>query len=71
MDIVERLRTNQCKENAGCNPPLCVCGTMDDAAEEIERLRKALKNIAIGEYISGPQAEVYKQMARAALKESK
>lgn len=53
--LVERLRTNQCADNMGCNPlaPYCQCAFMDDAADRIEglsaeneRLRQALTQIA-------------------------
>lgn len=38
--LVERLRTNQCADNMGCNPlaPYCQCAFMDDAADRIEAL---------------------------------
>ena len=46
-DILERLRTNKCAENAGCGVmPACACADMEDAADEIERLRAALDRIA-------------------------
>lgn len=39
-DIVERLKTNRCAENAGCGVMRsCACADMDDAADEITRLR--------------------------------
>lgn len=40
--LVERLRTNQCADNMGCNPlaPYCQCAFMDDAADRIEALSK-------------------------------
>ena len=48
MDIVEQLRKYQCPENKGCNPVVeyCQCALMDSSAEEIERLREALKSIS-------------------------
>lgn len=41
MDIVERLRANQCKERqGGCGSmTVCLCADADDAADEIQRLR--------------------------------
>jgi CRISPR/Cas system CMR-associated protein Cmr1 (group 7 of RAMP superfamily) len=41
IDIVERLRKNQCPTNSGCNPLVeyCQCNIMDDSADEIEKLR--------------------------------
>ena len=39
-DIVERLKTNRCAENAGCGVMRsCACADMDDTADEITRLR--------------------------------
>jgi len=48
MDIVEQLRKYQCPENKGCNPVVdyCQCALMDSGADEIERLREALKIIS-------------------------
>lgn len=47
MDIVDRLRANNCPENMGCGvTPKCACADMTDAAYEIERLRAALESIA-------------------------
>lgn len=48
MNIVEQLRRHQCPENKGCNPVVdyCQCALMDSGADEIERLREALKEIA-------------------------
>ena len=52
--LVERLQTNQCADNMGCNPlaPYCQCAFMDDAADRIEalsadneRLRDALREV--------------------------
>ena len=48
MDIVESLRKYQCPTNKGCNPLVeyCQSNIMDDSADEIERLREALRKIA-------------------------
>ena len=47
MNIVEQLRRHQCPENKGCNPVVdyCQCALMDSGADEIERLREALRAI--------------------------
>lgn len=41
-DLVVRLREGACADNVGCSPRICACASMDDAADEIERLRSAL-----------------------------
>ncbi len=39
-DIVMRMKEAACLPNTGCmSPRMCVCDVMEDAAEEIERLR--------------------------------
>ena len=75
MDIVESLRTNQCGENAGCNPPLCVCGMMDDAADEIERLREERNQLrdalfSAFYHFSNSRYQASHDVLRSALKES-
>ena len=47
MAIIEQLRKYQCPENKGCNPVVeyCQCALMDSGADEIERLRGALRTI--------------------------
>ena len=43
-DIVTALREAVCLPNTGCmSIRMCVCDVMQDAADEIERLNKALK----------------------------
>ena len=43
-DIVERMKDAICPANTGCmSVKTCVCDIMEDAADEIERLNKALK----------------------------
>jgi hypothetical protein len=42
-DILKSWRTMVCPENAGCAPQQCVCDALNDAADEIERLTKALR----------------------------
>jgi hypothetical protein len=43
-DIVERMKDAICPANTGCmSVKTCVCDIMGDAADEIERLNKALK----------------------------
>jgi hypothetical protein len=43
--LVERLREAQCPDNMGCNPlaKYCQCVPMDEAAERIEALCRAIK----------------------------
>ena len=50
--LVERLREAQCPDNMGCNPlaKYCQCVPMDEAAERIEALCRAIE-----------QHEAYKQ----------
>ena len=48
MDIVEVARDpkNLCQVQ-GCNTaPICLCGLIEDMADEIERLREALRKIS-------------------------
>ena len=46
MDILDRLKENRCPENSGCNVlPSCACGDMEDAAEEIARLRAEVERL--------------------------
>ena len=77
MDIVERLR----KLADGERPYGSLLDVMDEAADEIEflrkerdRLREALKEIATEEYIDpkmiAEEALWYSKAARAALKEN-
>lgn len=42
-NITKTMRQSQCKENAGCSPPACLCGLLDDAADRIEELEAALR----------------------------
>jgi hypothetical protein len=43
-DIVTKLREAACPPNTGCmSVKICVCDIMGDAADEIERLNRALK----------------------------
>jgi hypothetical protein len=64
MDIVERLRT--------CDsvPDADVIILMNEAADEIERLREALKYIAYPECVPNEAAKMWEMVkhARAALK---
>lgn len=74
VDIVERLRKNQCPINNPCNPLVeyCQCNIMDDSADEIERLREALHTIGYGPPHEGEPLDLLNQfvdLARAALKE--
>ena len=57
MDIVEQLRKYQCPENTGCNPVVeyCQCALMDSSADEIERLREALRNLLSVQPIRGDE----------------
>jgi hypothetical protein len=44
-DLVQRLREAQCPDNMGCNPlaKYCQCVPMDEAAERIEALCRAIE----------------------------
>lgn len=66
MNIAEQLRRHQCPENKGCNPVVdyCQCALMDSGADEIERLREALKRIA--DYEGGPVDLIWLGMAEIA-----
>lgn len=61
-ELIERLRDD------GYAAEPSVFETMNKAADEIERLRTALEEIATGEGTYGWQAHEYKQIARGALK---
>jgi hypothetical protein len=42
-DIRKMLEDGRCKPNHGCNvATLCMCAALEDAADEIERLREQL-----------------------------
>jgi hypothetical protein len=43
IDIVERIRQNQCPDIMNCNVnPYCSCADLEDAATTIEQLRAEL-----------------------------
>jgi len=46
-DLIGALRSEQCEPNTGCRPQSCVCGLMDDAADEIERLQSQAQSTAL------------------------
>ena len=65
-DIVERLRTHKVsRHHGGCAD--CYAMTMDDAAVDIERLRAALQDIAIGVGESVLSQDAMRARARDAL----
>ena len=61
-DIVERLRDLVCSDTDAWR----LCG---EAADEIERLREALRKIAKSQLSDSEQAYLFKMLARAALGE--
>ena len=47
-DIVMKLKAAACPPNTGCmSMTVCVCDAMEDAADEIERLRKTVMDLCI------------------------
>ena len=45
-DFRKELEDGGCRENHGCNAAsVCLCGIIEDAADEIDRLRAALIDI--------------------------
>ena len=47
VDLRQRFEVGRCKDNHGCNAAtLCMCGLVEDALDEIERLRAVLQTIA-------------------------
>lgn len=46
-DIVDRLRQGSCDPNTGCLPKTCGCAAMDEAADEIDRLRGTVMNLCV------------------------
>lgn len=48
-DIVERMKATACPPNAGCmSAKTCVCDVMEDAVDEIERLRGIVHQLEEG-----------------------
>jgi hypothetical protein len=47
-DIVERIKDAACPANTGCmSITHCVCDIMQDAADEIERLREEVRRLRV------------------------
>lgn len=71
-DIVEK---HSCKPNQGCGTATtCMCGLAEDMADEIERLREALREIAEGDRPDNDKqfcVGYWGATARAALEEGK
>jgi hypothetical protein len=66
-DIVEK---HSCKPNQGCGTATtCMCGLAEDMAEEIERLREALREISTRNFPEGTATLELRKIARAALGE--
>lgn len=42
-DLLAALRADYCR--AGCNPTSCLCALCESAADEIERLRAAMREL--------------------------
>ena len=66
-DLVERLR-DWASNSTGCNPANAPCA---EAADEIERLREALREIAGARPRCCEISDAMQYIARAALKEEK
>lgn len=69
-DYKKMIAEHSCKPNQGCGVmTICMCGVAEDMADEIERLREALRKIAKSQLSDSEQAFLFKMLARAALGE--
>ena len=67
-DYKKMIAEHSCKPNQGCGVmTICMCGVAEDMADEIERLREALKQAGLYAW----QGDTFKIMdiARAAIGE--
>lgn len=47
-DYKKMIAEHSCKPNQGCGVmTICMCGVAEDMADEIERLREALKQVGL------------------------
>jgi len=69
-DYKAMIEEHSCKPNQGCGVmTICMCGVAEDMADEIERLRGALREISTRNFPEGTATLELRKIARAALGE--